>query len=443
MTRMIRGEHMNADEPLSSPARPRMDCIDMVRGLVIVIMALDHVKGNFSNAHFDFTDLTRTDAAHFLTRWITHFCAPTFVFLAGTGAFLFRARGRSKGELSWFLLSRGLWLVLLEVTVIRHSWFLELSYTFSFGQVIWAIGWSMVIMSGLIFLPTTAITALGVAMIVLHNLWDAVPASQFGQLDWLWKILHTGEMIELAPARIGDTGRDFAIPVMVGGPLSPLLTWVHLKIEPAKLFSPFYPLIPWIGVMAAGYGFGAFMQLPQKVRRAQVFGLGCVLVLTFLVLRYGNLYGDKMTAQEGGPGPWSAQATNLFTVFSYCNCQKYPPSLLYLLMTLGPAIMAIAIFDHETGLVGKFFVTFGRVPLFFYLLHWYAIQALAIGLSYARYGRADWLIGQPRAPRPEDYGYDLPVVYLLWAGVVLFLFPLCYWFAGVKRRSRAAWLSYL
>src|SRR5947209_240967 len=178
-------------------ARCRLDSIDLLRGLVMVIMALDHVKGFLPGASIDATDLTRTTPLYFLTRWITHFCAPTFVFLAGTGAFLYGARGKSKGELAWFLLSRGLWLVLLELTVVRFSWFLNVSYTSAFGQVIWAIGWSMVVLSGLVFLPTSAVTVFGVAMILFHNLFDGMRAADWGSFRWLWCILHTGESLEL------------------------------------------------------------------------------------------------------------------------------------------------------------------------------------------------------------------------------------------------------
>src|SRR5262245_18155276 len=181
----------------SSMPRGRIDCIDLVRGVVMVIMALDHVKGNFSNLHFDATDLTRTTAAHFLTRWITHFCAPTFVFLAGTGAFLHGVRCRTKRQVAAFLMSRGLWLIFLELTVIRFSWFLEMDYGFSVGQSIWAIGWSMIVLAVLVFLPVSIVTMFGVSMIALHNLFDGIKSADWGNLDWLWKILHTGEAITI------------------------------------------------------------------------------------------------------------------------------------------------------------------------------------------------------------------------------------------------------
>jgi uncharacterized membrane protein len=447
---MLRTEHEPEKSrfdavPPALPWRSRLDSIDLLRGLVIVIMALDHVKHAFTNFVPDPTNVLTTTSAQFLTRWITHYCAPTFVFLAGTGAFLYGARGRTKGQLAWFLLSRGLWLVLLELVVIRFSWYLNFNYFLTVGQVIWAIGWSMVVLAGLVFCPLAAVTALGVLMIAFHNLGDGVRAADWGPLAWLWKILHTGEAIEVVPRHI---------------------------------FAPAYPLIPWIGVMAAGYGLGALMLLDRPERRRQLFGLGIVLTLAFIVLRYSNLYGDRAPNQGvsvtliagnigmagstpanaplaaalgpvtlpftglGGPGPWLVQENWRYTLFAFINTQKYPPSLLFLLMTLGPAIVALALFDRETGPLGRFFVIIGRVPLFFYLLHWFVIKGLQVCVAYLERGSLEW---QPDVPdnTPPNQGYDLWVVYAIWLGVVFFLFPLCYWFAGVKRRSRAAWLSYL
>lgn len=317
--------------------RPRLDSIDLLRGLVMVLMALDHVKMSFST-WFPATDLTKTTPAYFLTRWITHFCAPVFVFLAGTGAYLAGSRGQTRRQLSWFLLSRGLWLVILEWTVIRFAWTLNVNYHNTMAQVIWAIGWSMVALSGLVFLPTSIITVFGVAMIAAHNALDGLHAADWGRFGWLWRFLHEdGEV-----------------------------TWA-----PGRTIYAAYPLIPWIGVMAAGYGFGALMRQPTHRRRLLLFALGIALSLAFLALRYSNRYGDKPASSIGRPGPWSVQKDWLFTVFSFVNCQKYPPSLCFLLMTLGPAILALVLFDRPAGPVGRFFIIFGRVPLFFYVLHFY------------------------------------------------------------------------
>jgi uncharacterized membrane protein len=413
--------------------RVRLDSIDLVRGVVMVIMALDHVRDYFHAACFpplstDPVDLSKTNAALFLTRWVTHFCAPTFVFLAGTGAFLSGTRGKSKGELSWFLLSRGLWLVILEVTLVRLGWSFNFDYAKEFGGgVIWAIGWSMVLMAGLVFLPTSAVALFGVSVVAFHNLLDGKTADEVGLADWLWKILHS-------PGSF---------------PMIPRIELGSLTV-PEIQFGTGYSLLPWLGVMASGYAFGALFLLDREVRRRQLVALGIGLTLLFVALRFSNYYGDQPTNPDNpaGPGAWSKHENVLFTLFSFVNCHKYPPSLLFLLMTLGPAITALGLFDWEVGAVGRFFVTFGRVPLFYYLLHIPLIHGLVVGLDYLRYGwspfahHAPWPAFQP-GETPADYGYSLPVVYGVWVSVVLMLYPLCRWFAGVKRRYKAAWLSYL
>jgi uncharacterized membrane protein len=261
-------------EPLSG--RSRLDSVDLLRGLVMVIMALDHVRDFFSNAYsFEPTDLTQTNTALFITRWITHFCAPVFVLLAGTGAFLSTSRGKTKKGLAGFLLSRGLWLVFLDLFFVHtFGWWFNFDYHLLYGDVLWALGWSMVVMAGLVFLPVWLITAVGMAMVALHNLFDAVPADSFTSFRWLWAILHSGDILEPLPG-------------------------VH--------FVPGYPLVPWIGVMAVGYGFGMLLLRPQDERRKWLLRLGIGLTLTFIVIRAANLYGD--------PRAWVIQKTGLFTFF--------------------------------------------------------------------------------------------------------------------------------
>ena len=311
------GESLNGSSRLYS--------VDMLRGLVMVIMALDHVRDFFSNAYsFNPTDLTQTNAALFFTRWVTHFCAPVFVFLAGTGAFLSTSRGKTKKHLAGFLLSRGLWLVFLDLFFVHtFGWWFNVDYHLLYGDVLWAMGWSMVVMAGLVFLPIWSITAVGIAMVTLHNIFDGVRADSLGSFRWLWAILHSGDMLETLPG-------------------------VH--------FIPGYPLVPWIGVMAAGYGFGTLMLHAQDKRRKVLLVLGIGLTVAFIVIRATNLYGD--------PHTWSVQQTSLFTFLSFINCEKYPPSLLYLLMTLGPAITALALFERIRNSISRPFVTLGRVPLF-------------------------------------------------------------------------------
>jgi uncharacterized membrane protein len=397
------------DIPGERPAGgARLYSVDLLRGLAMVVMALDHVRDYFHRSgfyfNFDPTDLSRTYAALFVTRWVTHFCAPVFIFLAGTGAFLSASRGKSTPELSRFLLKRGLWLVLLELTYLHVAWYFDFLLLAQPVQVIWCLGWSMVALSGLVYLPLWAITAFGVAMIGVHNLFDGILAQNLGAFGWLWKISHEGGLI-----------------------------------MPSRYFGMYvaYPLIPWIGVMAAGYGFGKILLLDRAARRKRLLALGGALILIFIMLRAINRYGD--------PTPWSEQKSGLFTLFSFINTYKYPPSLLFLLMTLGPAIAALALFDRAPGWFGRRLIVFGRVPLFFYLLHIPVIHALAVVFARVRYGQAMWLCKLPDLsppPVPRDYNDSLLVVYCVWIGVILMLYPVCRWYAGVKRR-RDGRLSYL
>lgn len=396
----------------SLSGRARLDSVDFVRGIVMVVMALDHVRDffHFYAKSFDPLDPSKTWTALFFTRWATHFCAPTFVFLAGTGAFLSTRRGKTKAELARFLLTRGLWLVLLELTLVRLGWFFNFDYHLMMVQVIWAIGWSLVVLAGLVFLPTRVIAAVGLALILLHNLFDGLSADSFGPLRWLWVVLHEQNI---------------------------LMPWPGFAVFVA------YPLVPWVGVTAVGYAFGSLLTLERGRRRRTLLTIGGAAVVLFVLLRAANVYGD--------PTPWSVQARGAwYTCLSFLNTQKYPPSLLFLLMTLGPSIIAVALFDREggPGRLARPFVVFGRVPLFYYLLHVPLIHLVAVIFAYVKYGRAEWLFinwPPPGAPQlePPGYGYDLWVVYLVWLGVVAALYPLCRWFAGVKRRRRDAWLSYL
>lgn len=409
---------------VGAPVHLRVDSIDLLRGLVMVVMALDHTRDYFSEIRlYPPENLYQASFPLFLTRWITHFCAPTFVFLAGTGAFIYGSRVQSKKELAWFLLSRGLWLVILELTWVRWSWNFTFDFLNNAGPVIWAIGWSMVCLSALVFLPTWAVALFGLVMICGHNLFDDLTPNEFGAMGWLWSILHSGGLV--------------------------------FRTEKMS-FVAAYPLIPWIGVMAAGYGFGSFFLLERSERRRYFLIIGLALTIGFVVLRGLNQYGDsrkwsapnEADAQRFGAHMPPRQMSDAeFKICSFLNCSKYPPSLLYLLMTLGPAIAALAVFDRDPGPVGRFFVVFGRVPLFYYLLHLPLIHGLMVLCDFLRYDRSPYegesFWGMDPAKLPPGYGYSLPIVYLVWIGVVLLLYPLCRWYGGFKRRHRSAWLSYL
>ena len=390
----------------------RLTAIDAVRGAVMVLMALDHVRDFLHRGAMSFspTDLARTTPVLFLTRWVTHFCAPVFMFTAGIGAFLWWQRHPDRRQLSLFLLTRGVWLVVLELTVMR------LAYSFNYSArfpvlllVLWALGACMVAMAALVWLPLRVLAVVSVAVIALHNCLDGVRASQLGSAAGVWNVIHQPGAIPVAGGI-----------VLVG-----------------------YPLVPWIAVMAAGFCCGRVFLMEAAARRRTLVTLGGALTLAFLALRALNVYGD--------PAPWSAQATTIGTVLSFLNCTKYPPSLAFLLMTLGPALMAFAWFDRLRLGAGHPLVVFGRVPLFYFVVHFYAAHAAGVLLSCLSYGRAALAFvflpfpsaGGPPQMFPPGFGYDLWVTYAVWALIVVGLYPACRWFAGVKARRRDWWLSYL
>jgi uncharacterized membrane protein len=416
------------DSPLlNESAQPgRIDSVDLLRGLVMAIMALDHTRDYFTNLRFAPEDLSQTYGALFFTRWITHFCAPTFFFLAGTGMFLSRKRG---WDLSKFLVTRGIWLVFLELTLISFAWTFTWSIQslFSF-LVIWALGWSMVALAGLVRLPVQAVAVIGVGMIVFHNLFDKVTpaivsASMGKAAGLLWAILHQPGFhllnIEGAPARAG--------------------------------FFVLYPLIPWVGVMATGFAFGAMLQQPAEQRRRNLFILGASMFAAFLVLRLTNVYGNPPVGFGfASPGPFEVQKSAELTVIAVLNVEKYPPSLQYLLMTLGGSIMALSMFDRVDlkSIPGKLWekiLIFGRVPMFYYICHLFVIHLMAVAIA-PLYGQPiKWLFqGGPFNGTPEGYGHGLPFIYLMWIIALVILYFPCKWYADLKQRRKDLWwLSYI
>jgi uncharacterized membrane protein len=390
-------------------AQARVQSIDTLRGAIMIIMALDHTRDFVHSAALSFRpeDLTRTTAAIFFTRWITHFCAPVFMLTAGLGAFLWAERHTGRGELSRFLWTRGLWLVILELTVVR----LALSFNFDYGltivNVLWALGGCMIGLAALVHLPRRVLAIVSVAMILLHNLADSVPATYFGKAAWVWILLHQPGLVKLGGATI--------------------------------LFA--YPLIPWIGVMAAGYCLGPVFLWEPARRQRFLLKLGLGLTAAFILVRAANIYGDPM--------PWSPQSSALMTLCSFLKCMKYPPSLDYLLMTLGPAIVAVSMLDRVRVSNANPLLIFGRVPLFFFLVHLFVIHGVAVLLGCVRYGAAGLdLRTMPSMslsghPFPADYGYSLWGVYVIWVAIVVALYPVCRWFAGLKQRRKDWWLSYL
>jgi uncharacterized membrane protein len=382
--------------------RPRLDSVDLVRGLIMVVMALDHTRDYFGIPGQNPTDLTTASAALFATRWITHFCAPVFFLLTGTGAYLSRRR-KSTGELSRYLFTRGLWLIVLEAVVMRClAYQFNFDYRVTFLIVLWALAWAMITLAALVRLPAGVVTAIGAIMIAGHNLFDGVTWT-----NPIWTLLH---------------GRTL------------------LLNTPEHVVFVVYPLVPWIGVTAVGYGLGQIYDWDAERRRAFLLRLGLGLTAAFFALRAVNLYGD--------PSRWATQATPLFTVLSFLNTSKYPPSLLFLLMTLGPAMLLLRAVDGGTPRLLKPALVIGRVPLFYFALHFALIHLLAVFVCYMQYGSAHWMFESPDMgsypfTTPPGWGFSLPGVYLAWAVVVLTMYPLCRWFAALKQRRSDRWLSYL
>jgi uncharacterized membrane protein len=370
----------------------------------MVLMTLDHTRDFFSSAHFKPTDLDRTNVALFLTRWITHFCAPTFVFLAGISAYLWYSRREPDAPIRAFLLKRGLLLIFLTCTVEAWAWNFRNDFRQIDGGVLWAIGWSMIMLAGLVKLKVRWIVSFGILMIVSHNGFDAIKPEALGIFGAWWAVLHTGDDVVLS--------ENWSI-------------------------NPYYPLVPWIGVMAVGYGFGKWMSVERWRTRRRLLLLGITLMVLFIALRFSNVYGD--------PNPWQTYPDPAFTVLSFINCHKYPPSLLYLLMTLGPAIAVLAWLEGKPNFLGLLQV-FGRTPLFFYLVHLYLIHLLALLMASLDSGPVSALMagGIWSKDIPMDYGYGLPMVYLFWSAVLLMLYPLCLGFEQLKARSpHWQWLNYL
>lgn len=381
----------------------RLDMIDALRGLVIALMVLDHVRDYFHWQAFVFspTDLAKTTPLLFATRWITHLCAPSFVLLAGVSIFLQRAGGAyPRSSQSRLLLSRGLWLIVLELSVVVFGF--NFVWPFLFLQVIWAIGVGMVAMAALIWLPRQAVLALGIVIIAGHGLLAGFDPSQWGALAPLWTLAM----------------RPGGVPGIEG--------FVA------------YPALPWLGILCLGYGIGPLFLLDAQRRRRVIAALALAMLAVFAILRAGSGFGD--------PSPWQRQADPVFDAMAFVNVSKYPPSLLYALVTLGVSLLLMLALERATGRSRRVLLAFGRTPLFTYLLHIYLVHGLALLIGIASGVPATMfvgILGNAGRIAESGWGVNLPAVLGLWLGVLAALYPLSRWFAGVKARRRDRWLSYL
>lgn len=384
----------------ATPTRSRIEAIDVLRGLVMVIMALDHTREyvHLGSQGIDVTDPAQASPILYATRWITHLCAPTFVMLSGLSIYLRRASGAAPAALGGFLVSRGLWLILLEATVI------SLAFTFHPGfvflQVIWVIGASMILLAALIRLPAAAVLALGCAIIVGHNLLDGIDPKTLGGFAPVFAALHGS----FTPFR--------------WGPVQGVLV---------------YSLLAWAGVMFFGYGLGPVFRMERGRRDSILIALGLSMVAAFVALRFYNHYGD--------PVPRTVQPTAARALMSFMRVSKYPPSLDYVLVTLGPMLALLPLLDRWKGKAMGVLRTYGRVPFFYYVLHLYLIHAIAVAIGLAQ-GYPASAFTDP-VNLPKGFGLSLAAAYAIWIGVVAALYPICRWFEGVRQRRHDWWLSYL
>lgn len=427
----------------------RIYSVDLLRGIVMMMMLLDHTR-EFVHAgalQSDPTDLVTTSVPVFFTRWVTHFCAPVFVFLSGMSIYLQKMNGKPNGELSRFLWTRGLWLILLEFTIVRFGIVFNLDYSFfGMAQVIWVIGVSMIVMAAMIYLPVKIVGSLGIAMIILHNLLDGFrippniafagqPPPDLGQT--LWIILH---QVGVVPTFGGSSQIFFA-----------------------------YPLIPWVGVMMAGYVLGTIYRWDSEKRRRLLIGLGLAATVLFIGLRVSNVYGDpdpfrtrgqfldRLAQIRANPEPDDPPVSEgleprvsepAFTLIALLNTQKYPPSLLFLLMTLGPGLIVLALTDRIDGnsIWQRICITYGRVPMFYYILQWFTAHGLGVLLGYFAGVDISYLFSalfEMGQKAPPGHGFSLGITYLVWIGGLIILYPLCLWWGNLKRRNKHWALSYL
>lgn len=396
------------DVPQIRIASKRIDSIDLLRGLVMIIMALDHTRDFFHKEAMtdDPLNFVTTTPLLFFTRWITHFCAPVFVFLSGASAF-FQSRRKTKKELSMFLIQRGLWLLFVEIVLINFAFSFDPNYSVIGLQTIWSIGISMIILGVVIWLPFNLILTLGLAIVLGHNSLDFYEANHTGNFSIFYSFIHKPGFYPI--------NQSHAILIL-------------------------YPFLPWAGLMMLGYCFGKLFTSYEGGERRKVLTLiGLGVIIFFIALRYTNAYGD--------PQPWTKQKNGLFTVFSFINAQKYPPSLLYMCMTIGPAILFVAWFGNIKNWLTRAITVYGRIPFFYYVLHFFTLHFVAmIFFAIRHHSFSDSTVNKSfisfKYIVPGE-GYDLGIVYLVWISVVIFLYPLCKWFSNYKRTHTQWWLSYL
>lgn len=387
------------------PSKKRIDSIDILRGSIMIIMALDHVRDFFHVGAMtgNPTDPATTTPALFFTRWITHFCAPVFVFLAGTSVFLAGIK-KTKKELSVFLLKRGIWFIVLEIVIFNFLFSFDPLYHFIGLQVIWVTAISMLLLAALIYLPLPVLFVLGLAIVAGHNLLDNFNSTDPAKIPLGWSILHQQSF------RFYAENRSFMV---------------------------LYPILPWPGIMLLGYCLGSLYKpgYDAAKRRRKLVAYGLSAIVVFVVVRWINVYGDLF--------PWAEQKTTTATLLSFLNVSKYPPSLLYTCMTIGPALIVLAWIEKARKNWMNITVVYGRVPMFYYLLHFLLIHLLCMIVFFAQ----GYTMAEARSGfmlfRPNEFGFSLGITYLIWIAVVASLYPLCKWYGRYRATHDHWWLPYL
>jgi uncharacterized membrane protein len=396
-------------QPTFTSKTKRIESIDILRGIVMVIMALDHVRDYFHPSG-DPLDMTTTTPLLFFTRWITHFCAPVFVFLSGTSIYLQSLR-KTKKVLQTFLIKRGLWLIFIEIAVISFAWTFNPNYNLIILQVIWAIGISMVLLGLLVRLPFNVILITGLIIVFGHNLLDIPESTPGFHAGFWWNLLHNG-------------------------------FFTAYPISQSHVLLIIYPFVPWVGLMMLGYCTGVFFSQKFSIqkRRKILNGIGIFLIILFIAVRFTNEYGN--------PEPWSIQKNSLFTLMSFINVHKYPPSLLFMCITIGPAFLLLSFFEKIKNGFTSAIKIYGRVPFFYYVIHLYAIHIVSAIFVFAKghtFSEATSINGDlPFYFLAAKDGYSLLIVYIVWISIVIALFPLCKWYNNYKTNHKEKWwLSYL
>ena len=383
----------------------RLNSIDFVRGFVMVIMALDHTRDfmHVTSITQNALDLNVTTPAVFFTRWITHLCAPTFVFLSGVSAYLSFKNKNDVAASRKFLWTRGLWLIFLEFTLVNFGIWFDVRFSVFIFEVIAVIGFGFIVLSFLLNVPAKTLGFIGLGIIFLHNLFPYIPFAENSVLKTI---------------------------------LTPLFTQTAFPFTPKTLLIMGYPPIPWLGIMLTGFGAGKLFELNLDERKKYFLRIGISALFLFVIIRFINIYGNST--------PWSTQKNGLYTFLSFINITKQPPSLIFCLSTLGIMFLIFYLSDGVENTFTKFVTVYGKVPLFYFLVHFYLLHTLMLIVMFTQgFTLSDLEFGTNLGRPKAASGLELSYIYLIWLSVVLVLYPVCKWYGNYKlMHTEKTWLRY-